>query len=470
MKIFTRPNSFYEALTSVHYFNYVLGLRVFEYPRGHPRPLLSLIYFLIIYVIFYSGVLNVERYYNTIKIFKLDSVIYVVVPNIYFTSPILKMILGWWFSKNIAVCHKKIFKIDKTLRQLGLTANYDKIYFMTLGFITTWFIVYIFICISNILYIVPRIGILQTIHVLFVSIIPLSIGYVNSYEFYAFSRLLHIKFKLINHLLRETIKNLSVKETKLSTFELKDYTKLMDFEQQKNILSMKIISEWHQSIYSASNFVIRNQSPVDSQIEIYIPFQIKKELQNKFRNRFHENISTTKRENHVHILQITKQVHLELCKISRIICSAFGVQIFWEIGMDIMFSIQTLYTLYNQYIQELLKVAIEHSLVALTLCIFNIFVMFLLSCTCKNAAEEGNKTVELIHTTYGYNTDIDTQEEMQQFRIQILHRPVTFYVFGLTMDNHILSMMLSTVTNYMVIIIQENNTLESKSDLKNTHF
>ncbi|KAL0098375.1 hypothetical protein PUN28_010456 [Cardiocondyla obscurior] len=80
------------------------------------------------------------------------------------------------------------------------------------------------------------------------------------------------------------------------------------------------------------------------------------------------------------------------------------------------------------------------------MCIINVFIVSLLSRVCKNAAEEviyyacRNKSVELINTTYGYNIDIDTQEEMQQFSIQILHRPVTFYVFGLTMDNHILSM------------------------------
>ncbi|KAL0130344.1 hypothetical protein PUN28_002170 [Cardiocondyla obscurior] len=62
----------------------------------------------------------------------------------------------------------------------------------------------------------------------------------------------------------------------------------------------------------------------------------------------------------------------------------------------------------------------------LTMCIINVIIISLLSRACKNAAKEGNKTVELIHTTYGYNTDIDM--------------PVTFYLFGLTMDNHILSM------------------------------
>ncbi|KAL0116052.1 hypothetical protein PUN28_011126 [Cardiocondyla obscurior] len=189
MKLFTRPNSFYEALTSVHYFNYVLGLRVFEYPRGHPRPLLSLIYLLIIYVIFYRGAFGIAHYYKTIIVFKLDCIIYVIIPNLYFLSPILKMILGWYYSKNIAVCHKKIFKIDKTLRQLGLAVNYDEIYFMTIGFNTFWITFYILLSIMSSLYMIPRAGLLHSIYIVFVSIIPLSIGYINNYEFFIFSRL-----------------------------------------------------------------------------------------------------------------------------------------------------------------------------------------------------------------------------------------------------------------------------------------
>ncbi|KAL0116057.1 hypothetical protein PUN28_011130 [Cardiocondyla obscurior] len=203
---------------------------------------------------------------------------------------------------------------------------------------------------------------------------------------------------------------------------------------------------------------------------MHIPFQIKKEIQNKLRNRSHENISATKRENHKHLLQIMKQMHLELCEISRIICSSFGVQTSWEIGVVILFIIQTLYSYYNRYIVRLQIAPVEDTILSTLVCFVDIFKIIALSRACKDAADEGNKTVELIHVTYGCNTDIDTQEEMQQFGLQILQSPVVFCVFGLPLDNHILSMILKTVTTYMVIMIQVSSSLESNSNIKDLHF
>ncbi|KAL0116055.1 hypothetical protein PUN28_011129 [Cardiocondyla obscurior] len=173
----------------------------------------------------------------------------------------------------------------------------------------------------------------------------------------------------------------------------------------------------------------------------------------------------------MYLLQIMKQVHLELCKVSKLMCSAFGVQIAWEIGVVMLNIIQTLYNFYNRYIVRTSRSStIADTIMAIILCFINILKIFILSRVCKNATEEGNKTVELIHTTNGCNTDIETQEEMQQFGIQILQSPVIFYVFGLRMDNHILSMMLSTLTTYMVIIVQVSNSLESNSDITDIHF
>ncbi|KAL0116053.1 hypothetical protein PUN28_011127 [Cardiocondyla obscurior] len=188
MKLFARPNSFYEAMTSVMYFNYLLGLRVFEYPRGYPRSVFSLIYILIIYIMFCGGAVSMGVYFENIKLLKLDYIIFLVTGNMYVLSVILKMILGWRHSKKIAVCYKKIFEIDKTLRQLGLTVKYDEIYFITIGFIISWFILSIFLGVTSFFFFKLHIDdIFQTIYMTYASIISSSIDYVNAFEFYAFS-------------------------------------------------------------------------------------------------------------------------------------------------------------------------------------------------------------------------------------------------------------------------------------------
>lgn len=77
-----------------------LGLRAFEYPRGHPRPVLSLIYFLFIFVIYCGGYLRVdEKYYANIILMKLEYVLYKLLTFVIILSLIFKMLLGWWYTK-----------------------------------------------------------------------------------------------------------------------------------------------------------------------------------------------------------------------------------------------------------------------------------------------------------------------------------------------------------------------------------
>ncbi|XP_025266061.1 uncharacterized protein LOC112638459 isoform X2 [Camponotus floridanus] len=149
-----------------------------------------------------------------------------------------------------------------------------------------------------------------------------------------------------------------------------------------------------------------------------------------------------------YLLQIIRQVHLELCKVSKTICTIFGIQIASEIGMIIMILTRALYNLYNRYIiqhkvntDNLLK----QTVVTITLSIFYILKIAYLSRICKHAADK-------IH----------------QFGIQILQSPVRFSAYGISLDNYVwLTMILKTVTTYLVIMIQMSNSLESNEAIQN---
>ncbi|XP_011862056.1 PREDICTED: uncharacterized protein LOC105558766 isoform X2 [Vollenhovia emeryi] len=139
MKLFARPKYFFEATALVTTISHISGLRVFEYPRGHPRPILSLTYLLFLYIVFCNGWLRVHgKYYANVRLMKLEYVLYQLLKYVVIVSVIMKMLLGWWHTKKFKICHKKISEIDATLRQLGLTVNYDKIYFATIGTMTVW--------------------------------------------------------------------------------------------------------------------------------------------------------------------------------------------------------------------------------------------------------------------------------------------------------------------------------------------
>lgn len=92
-----------------------------------------------------------------------------------------------------------------------------------------------------------------------------------------------------------------MKEMKLGFFELKDYTKIMDAEQRKYVLSMKMISRWRQRVQSRINVSIsKDKDPVISQIE--------KQFQSVLRNRrnLRYTPTMTKCQKRKHLLQVIK--------------------------------------------------------------------------------------------------------------------------------------------------------------------
>jgi len=100
MKLFARPKCFSEAVALLTTLNCLLGLRVFEYPRGHTRPILSLIYILFIYGVFCYGSCHVnEIYYTYISLMKLEYVLYNLLSYVLSISLIFKMLLGFWYTK-----------------------------------------------------------------------------------------------------------------------------------------------------------------------------------------------------------------------------------------------------------------------------------------------------------------------------------------------------------------------------------
>ncbi|KAG5315779.1 GR43A protein, partial [Acromyrmex insinuator] len=471
MKLFTRPKCFSEAIALMTSLNCLLGLRAFEYPRGYSRPILSLIYFLFICGLYSCSSLYLERKYNSnVALMKIEHILYEVLMYVTIVSVILKMLLGWWHTKKFKVCYKKIFKIDETLGQLGLSVNYNGIYFVTNGIIIMWITVFLILNIVSFPHLKKRVDTFTAIHIILLYIYSLTVNGINVFEFYIFVKCLQMKFKLINQLLYEKLINLSTKEIKLGIFELKDYTKVMNVEQSKHIFLKNIMFQLHRRKQSRMNVFIseESQNRLASQIGTeFLPSQFKKQLQSKLRNRSRRHSATmAKCQERKHLLQIIKQVHLELCKITKMVCTIFGVQIAWEIGDIILILTGSLYYFYIRYITQQYKVLIEQITLILAFSFMSILKIIYLSYVCKNAANEANKTIEIIHAIYGCDADTDMQEEIQQFSIQILQSPVTFFVFGVTLDNRILSSILKTVSTYIVIMIQMGHSLESNNDVQ----
>ncbi|XP_011873167.1 PREDICTED: uncharacterized protein LOC105564974 [Vollenhovia emeryi] len=261
MKLFARPKCFSEIIAPVTTVKCIVGLRAFEYPRGNTRPILSLIYLAFIYITFCCGILRMnQRYYAGLKLMKLEYALLKLLMYIHLVSVILKMLLGWWHTKKFKVCLKKIFEIDETLQQLGLTVNYDRLYFLMIGIITV-----LITC-------------------------------------------LQMKFKLVNQLLRESLTDLSKKDKKLGIFEMKDYERIMDAEQQKQVLSTKMIFRRRQRVQTGINFsILMKQNSVVFPTESHFPSHVTNHFQSVLQNQSRRHNSTiTKYQKPKHLLQVIK--------------------------------------------------------------------------------------------------------------------------------------------------------------------
>ncbi|XP_011862060.1 PREDICTED: uncharacterized protein LOC105558770 [Vollenhovia emeryi] len=307
MKLFARPKCFSEIIAPVTTVNCIVGLRAFEYPRGNPRPILSLIYLAFIYITFCCGILRMnQRYYAGLKLMKLEYALLKLLMYIVLVSMILKMLLGWWHTKKFKVCLKKIFEIDETLQQLGLTVNYDRLYFVMIGIITV-LITFVFV-VWTMMFIHLNIitDVFTSIYLLLIYTYSFIVNSINIFEFFIFAKCSQMKFKLVNQLLRESLTDLSKKDKKLGIYEMKDYERIMDAEQQKQVLSTKMIFRRRQRVQTGINFSMKQNSvvfPTESHSPSHVTNHFQSVLQNQSRRH---NSTITKYQKPKHLLQVIK--------------------------------------------------------------------------------------------------------------------------------------------------------------------
>lgn len=104
------------------------------------------------------------------------------------------------FVQRFDACYKHIFEIDETLRQLGTTINYDRIYFITIGIMITWFTFSFCICI--VVFIVMRIhtDTYVTIGTIVVYSYALAVNSINIFDFYIFVKYVNWLYKQLRSL------------------------------------------------------------------------------------------------------------------------------------------------------------------------------------------------------------------------------------------------------------------------------
>ncbi|XP_014483075.1 PREDICTED: uncharacterized protein LOC106748745 [Dinoponera quadriceps] len=449
MKLLTAPKYLSDAISPIVTLNYLVGLRIFEYPRGKLRIVPSLIYLLFLLSVFCVSTNAEIIFFNDDilhdNMLKLERVLYKFLANIKVFFTVYEMLHGYFYTKTVNACYRKMIQIDETLRQLGSMFNYNGIYFLSIGSVVVWFL-YI-LCISILREEEMKdyeSDLLSVIWIVISDIQATSIRLLVIFEFSIFVRYLQTRFKLLNKLLTETrfkllnellTENVEVsmtEEKKRNHFAIKDHAESIDGKQHQNIFSIKVLSQLNPQLQSRIRISISGKRDlIRSRTQSRLPSQFQKlfqmEFQSQFKNQFRDSNS------------VRRQTHLELCKILKTLCISFGSQII------------TKYVIFEAFGEIIYSSSY-------------ILVIVLINFVCKHATNEGMKTSAIIHEIYGCCPDTDIREEIQQFDLQIAQSPVQFFMFGILLNYPFLSSCLNTVTIYVVIMIQMSNSLESNKN------
>ncbi|XP_014487988.1 PREDICTED: uncharacterized protein LOC106751580 [Dinoponera quadriceps] len=386
MKLFAAPKYLSDAVAPLVALNYLVGLRIFEYPRGKLRSVPSLIYLLFLLGIFFMSLHVGFNLFKGLQLQKINYVSYQFLIYVCASTITIEMILGYIYTKTVNACYRKLDQIDETLRQLGSMINCGKIYFWSITIVIAWFSYVLSIIISSLR---MDIDLLTVFCITVVQIYIININFIFISEFSTFVKYLQARFKLINELLYKYSAVSTTEGMKLNLFTMENYTKITIF---------------------------------------------------------------------------LRQIHLELCRILKMLSASFGIQIILEIGIAIITITLLLYNLYIYtfiLVEQQQKAAsydqIYQTFRMIILATINIFKIVYINRICKQTTNEGKKTSEIIHEIYGCYPDTDIREE-------ILWSPVEFFTFGISLNYHILSSCLNTVTTYLVIMIQMYNSLESSKN------
>ncbi|XP_070172340.1 putative gustatory receptor 28a [Polyergus mexicanus] len=120
--------------------SYVSGLRIIEFPVGHPRIWFSLLYMLLFWSIYFLFLKFIITSYFNNKHYTIE---YHICIGLDILVTLLSIVFGVYHDKKFRYCLKKLDIIDNTLLNIGTTTDYYKLHKKTIYLILGWLLMII---------------------------------------------------------------------------------------------------------------------------------------------------------------------------------------------------------------------------------------------------------------------------------------------------------------------------------------
>ncbi|XP_033209470.1 uncharacterized protein LOC117168153 [Belonocnema kinseyi] len=179
--------------------------------------------------------------------------------------------------------------------------------------------------------------------------------------------------------------------------------------------------------------------------------------------QFTAKLNSTNFEKSKNVMELLKQIHLELCKLAREINQIFGVHL--TLHMTIVFMVTTVYffNLITIYLDPPFKV--KHIMIFNLLGYVALYLLKFLfnNIVCSLTSNQTNNTREILLDMKLLRKNHPIIREIDLFYQQINLRPLTFTICGFnTLGVNFIFRFLGTVVTYLLILIQINQERTGK--------
>ncbi|CAL1676350.1 unnamed protein product [Lasius platythorax] len=370
------------------------GVGVFEYPEGRPRLCLTILYILLSRLSYTYFIIRAMIFFNN---FEIDLPMITTTYIMYISFAIAYILFSLYYNKKYKSCLNKLNIVTDTLEKLGTPNNYTKLRMRIKWLIIGWIFLIFFL---NMLDSVCMIG-----HV--------SKSYIVTSIFHTL---------ILNHMFYI-----------IMLYDLTFMILLRYIESQFDHINQHI-----QELMEEKKRRVKHTWAISSSLLI----------------RRHMPGTKTSQQ----IIWILMHVHLELCSISRELNTVFGFPMVMQTTILQIASIQFVITFYkavmmiNTYSMYLMAMNI---LTTLAWAITNIIKMITFNYICEGIYSKASRAELYLNKLTNLNIDVETQNNIMQFLLQLLRRPLRisglgFYVYGY----NFIQWLIRNVATITIIVIQ----------------
>ncbi|XP_046435258.1 gustatory and pheromone receptor 32a-like [Neodiprion fabricii] len=156
------------------------------------------------------------------------------------------------------------------------------------------------------------------------------------------------------------------------------------------------------------------------------------------------------------LLSEIRKAYSELCKLTRTVNYAFGIQNLLSMGISFVVVTGMLYTICRALSLGGLTYATVRNIISATLWSgIYILKILVISHICWRTGNEARRTGKLIYDLLESRVDKNLQNEIEAFSVQIIQHPIEFNAHGFfTLDFTLVQSMIASVSTYLVILLQ----------------